>query len=417
VLLSPGYFGLFTNATRESTSVNRDEFHIAYVSRLLYPDSSAAALQTIQMSHALAAESASTQLFVHDCLQDEAELFDNYAIQDSKLWIRSKNTTMWPQRLYNDVKLRFMTFNSLVALEFLMAKQWRQCKGQCILIVRSRLEALYWGLLRPFLWWMRSWVFIYEAHNLELGQDRNANRIQRTQTMLRRFDHVIAVTQELADDIHKFTNGRVNAEVIRLCSALPRLETLPKVKFSDKNIRLGYFGTIDKLHGIEILVEAMRYLPEDIHLRITGELHSSAEQLKEQVKRDASLAARVEFMPRIPYSRIADAIDECDIVLLPSGLNSHSSRYRSPLKLFDYMVRGKPIIAADVVAHREILENEVDSILYRPDDPQQLANVILYLSRSPEIAQFIAHNCWIKSNNFTYRNRALEILATVRLHI
>jgi glycosyltransferase involved in cell wall biosynthesis len=97
-------------------------------------------------------------------------------------------------------------------------------------------------------------------------------------------------------------------------------------------------------------------------------------------------------------------------MLLPAGLSRHRSHYVAPLKLFDYMARGKPIVAADVPAHLELLHDGVNARLYRPDDPEHLAACIMAVVNQPEQADAIAQTAWEQSARYTYDARARRIL-------
>jgi len=107
---------------------------------------------------------------------------------------------------------------------------------------------------------------------------------------------------------------------------------------------------------------------------------------------------------------VAAQIDACDIVLQPAGLNTHASRYAAPLKLFDYMARGKPIVAAGVPCHRELLQDGINARIYRPGDPEDLAACIMSLVEHPQQAEAIARTAWEQSADYTYDARARQIL-------
>ncbi len=105
---------------------------------------------------------------------------------------------------------------------------------------------------------------------------------------------------------------------------------------------------------------------------------------------DPALSMRVEFRPHQSYAEIATAIDQCDIVLVPAGNTLHSERYRSPLKLFDSMARGKPIVAAGTAGNLQILVHKENAFVFRPLSPEDLAAQIISLAGDQPRAQVIA---------------------------
>src|SRR5262249_13241169 len=61
------------------------------------------------------------------------------------------------------------------------------------------------------------------------------------------------------------------------------------------------------------------------------------------------------------------------LVLPNSRAEPISARYTSPLKLFEYMAAGRPIVASDLPSLREVLTGGRNAVLVPPDDPGALA--------------------------------------------
>ena len=73
--------------------------------------------------------------------------------------------------------------------------------------------------------------------------------------------------------------------------------------------------------------------------------------------------------PRDARRRLADA----DVLVLPNPASAISNRFTSPLKLFDYMASGRPIVASNLPAIREILRDTENAVLVEPGNPDALA--------------------------------------------
>ena len=104
---------------------------------------------------------------------------------------------------------------------------------------------------------------------------------------------------------------------------------------------VGYAGSARSYKGVRGLVEAMAGLPE-ITLEIIGESPTG------------SLPPNVCWVPTVPYMDLPPRLARCRAVVLPLEDNTFGRRYTSPLKLWDYLATGIPIVAADLPSVREI---------------------------------------------------------------
>lgn len=393
----------------------RHGYKIAYISRLTCPLFGANVIQTIQTAAEFARQTGNAHLFVRDMTCSEEQIQQQFAI-DKLPHIWSLHARSWPSILYRSGWTRFVTYNSVIAAIFGFSSTWRSVSGQRnVLFVRSRAETLYWGLMRPYLRWLRHWVFVCEVHDIPLPMhhgrfDFNSSKARRIAKSLKNYDLVLAVSGGLAQDISDLTRGYITPKVIPCATGLQQLSEPPIVRFPSDRIVLGYTGTIDQPHGIEDLFQAMKLLPKNFILRIVGRVNPRYRARLDELVRDQSLSDKVELMPPKNYSEVQKEIDACDILLLPAGEAVHSRKYRSPLKLFDYMARGKPIVAAAVPCNLELLHHEKNAYIYEPGNAHELAAFIVKLVNHPQRAEAIAKTAWEQSANYTYHARIRRIL-------
>jgi len=99
-----------------------------------------------------------------------------------------------------------------------------------------------------------------------------------------------------------------------------------------------------------------------------------------------------------------------DILVLPNkGQENISKLYTSPLKLFEYMVIGRPIVASDLPSLREIL-NAKNAILFEPDNSKSLALAIKKLIQDSSRAQLLADQARLDAQKYSWSARAKKIL-------
>ena len=87
-----------------------------------------------------------------------------------------------------------------------------------------------------------------------------------------------------------------------------------------------------------------------------------------------------------------------------------TSKYMSPLKMFEYMAIGKPIIASNLDVIKEILVNERNSILVEPDKCSQWCNAIEKLKSDSKLALNLGVDAKDDVIRFTWSERTKRIL-------
>ena len=118
----------------------------------------------------------------------------------------------------------------------------------------------------------------------------------------------------------------------------------------------------------------------------------------------------IGFQPR---ERIPHLLMMADVLVLPNSARPKlSSHYTSPLKLFQYMASGIPIVASYLPSIREILTNET-CFWFTPDDEEALARQVEYVLTHPDEARTKAAQAQEVVKRYTWDARAKAILASI----
>lgn len=98
------------------------------------------------------------------------------------------------------------------------------------------------------------------------------------------------------------------------------------------------------------------------------------------------------------------------LLILGTRTNEFSYRYTAPMKLFEYLASGQPVIAADTPALRSLV-SEHEAAFYTPDDPADLAQKIRTTFAHPEKSTQSSMHGLREAHEHLWSRRAERILA------
>jgi glycosyltransferase involved in cell wall biosynthesis len=83
----------------------------------------------------------------------------------------------------------------------------------------------------------------------------------------------------------------------------------------------------------------------------------------------------------------------------------------SPLKVFEYMRTGKPIVASDLPRIRDILTDRVSALLCSPDDSKAWCLALVEILENPEFAENLGRRARADFEaNYSMKTRASKVL-------
>lgn len=166
----------------------------------------------------------------------------------------------------------------------------------------------------------------------------------------------------------------------------------------DKKIIL-YSGHLYSWKGADVLLgAAMAFDDADKLFVFVG----GTEQDVLKFRSKAGFRENILILGYQEYKKIPHYLSAADILILPNTAKENISlKETSPIKLFEYMAAGRPIIASDLPSIREVVsENEV--VFFRPDDAGDLRSKIIevfsnynqFLPMAARARSFVVNFCW-----------------------
>lgn len=150
---------------------------------------------------------------------------------------------------------------------------------------------------------------------------------------------------------------------------------------------LGFVGGLRPWHGVEVLpalVERLTGRYPDIRLVIAGD-----GPLRGELERDArerGIEQNVVFTGALPHEEIPAEIRRFDVALAPYPRLKHDF-YFSPLKIFEYLACGVPVVAAGLGQIPDIVRDGETGLLYPPDEPEALLAACERLLEDPDLRE------------------------------
>jgi glycosyltransferase involved in cell wall biosynthesis len=135
-----------------------------------------------------------------------------------------------------------------------------------------------------------------------------------------------------------------------------------------------YTGHLFGWKGVHTLADAAASLPADVSVLFVGGTPEDRAALQTYIK-ERNLP-RISFVPHQTPDKIPLYQKAADVLVLPNTAKEEASRVEtSPVKLFEYLASGKPIVVSDIPSIRDIV-SEKEVFFATPDDGESFARVI-----------------------------------------
>jgi len=195
--------------------------------------------------------------------------------------------------------------------------------------------------------------------------------------------HIVTVSAELRDYVHSIApqapvsvipNG-VNIERFdrAVQSALWRRKL--GALHSDDFV-IGFVGRVRPWHGVDLLVDAVAELAAQdrtVRLAVVGAAGDAGSELAARA-RQRGIPDRVMILDAVAPDAVPYLLKSMDVCVAPYP--PLEQFYFSPLKAFEYMAAGRPIVASAIGQLNDVLEHDKTALLVPPGDVAALAQAI-----------------------------------------
>lgn len=172
---------------------------------------------------------------------------------------------------------------------------------------------------------------------------------------------------------------------------------------------IGFTGSLKPWHGIDTLLEAYRMLVEegsDARLLMVGEGPMRA--WIEGFAAGTRLAGRINLTGWVDHADVPALLQTMSVAVAPYP--ALDEFYFSPLKLFEYMAAGRPIVASGIGQIDEVIEDGVTGLLVAPGDVEALASAVRTLLKDHDMADRLGRAGRCAAQNYSWQSNARKVL-------
>jgi len=254
---------------------------------------------------------------------------------------------------------------------------------------------------------------IYETHDMfEKGPRSWAERKLITSQNLHK---IVFISEELKKAYIKKYDILLSNEQMIVAPDAADEQPNPSDKVilkSQSEFNACYIGNLHRGRGIELILEVAVKMP-DVGFHLFGGTKKQVLQLKQKNP------CNVHFYDHITPAETYKARNAADVLLMPyqkkvmvAHNSSETSRWMSPIKLFEYMSARKPIISSNHVVLQEVLENERNCLLCEPNNVEQWVEAVTRLKADKGLSDRISTTAYEDfANNYTWDRRIERIFA------
>ncbi len=179
---------------------------------------------------------------------------------------------------------------------------------------------------------------------------------------------------------------------------------------------MGRFQTLGMDKGLGDLVQAVIALARDggsppARLGLVGGPAEYLDKIRARLRAAGLPEDVLLYAGQVPAPQVPVYLRAFDVCVMPFPWTEHFAYYASPMKLFEYMASGRPVVATDLPSTAEIIRDGENGLLVPPGDAAARAAALRRLRGDPALAGRLADRAAADARSYTWDARARRILA------
>lgn len=259
---------------------------------------------------------------------------------------------------------------------------------------------------------------VYEVHDIPKG--RGAKVLLRLFLSGSGARRLVLITRALRDDLARWqptlppspftTIAPDGVDLDRYADLPSSAEARATLSLSER-FTIGYTGHLYPGRGTELILALAERLPEVAFLLVGGNPKGVTSFRAEAENKALENIRLTGFVPNAELPRYQAA---CDILLMPyqqrvaASSGGDIARYLSPMKVFEYLACGRPIISSDLPVLKEVL-NTANALLLPPAEVDSWVEAIQDLRTNQSLRESLSQQARVDAAMYTWEARAEKI--------
>jgi glycosyltransferase involved in cell wall biosynthesis len=152
-------------------------------------------------------------------------------------------------------------------------------------------------------------------------------------------------------------------------------------------LQIGYIGQLAHHKGVHLLIEAFKRLnfsQRSTRLKIYGAPEAFPKYVR-QLQEMANGNPAIEFLGRFDNRRVAEILQKTDVTVVPSIWYENS-----PIAIMEALTTGIPVVTTNLGGMPELVQHNVNGLLFKVGDVEDLARQLQRLLDEPELVTTLA---------------------------
>ena len=228
----------------------------------------------------------------------------------------------------------------------------------------------------------------------------------------------VAVSAEVAHDVERVAPGPATIVVANGVDT-QLFAVMPTKEIARQQLGIGaaervvvFTGALRPWHGVDVAIRALADMSQDTTLLVagSGEIQPDLERLATEI----GVATRVRWLGHVPHAAMPNVLAAGDVAVAPYPTLAGFGF--SPLKLFEYLAAGIPVVGSDIGQVTEALANGRFGTLVEAGDVDAFRAALQTVIGDPNAAARASHAREFALSNHAWTDRAQRILAEAANH-